>query len=271
MLRCLFACLSVWFVLSSCLLGQTDTVPLIENVGVDEHLGERIDLSLTFTDSSGTKKTLGEIVQGDKPTILAPVYYSCPRMCTLTLNGVKDLVDGLALTLGQDYRVVAVSFDPENTPELAQAKADNYRNALQKPEAAKEHWHFLTGDQANISALMDRIGFRYKKVNGQYSHVSVLVLLSPDGAITRYIYGLEYPPREVRLSLVEAADGKVGSTIDKILIYCFKYDALAGKYVPYAWGIMRIGALLTLAAVVTAGFFLWRKELLEIWRLRHNV
>lgn len=250
---------------------QLDAKPLIEDVGVDEHLGERVDLSLTFSDESGKTVQLGDYYQDGVPVVLVPVYYSCPNLCTAVLNGVRDLIAESDLTLGEGYRVVNVSFDPENTPDLAHAKATSYRATLDDTVGAKSEWVYLTGSEDNIRTLMDQIGFRYKWVNDQYSHSSVLVLTAPDGKITRYVYGVTFPERIVRLGLVEAAQGKVGSTVDKLLIYCFRYDPLAGKYVPVANRIMKVGALISLVIVVLISAVLWRGELFNKRRLQQDV
>ena len=253
------------------LFAQLDSQPLIEDVGVEEHLGETINLDLEFTNRFGEKVTLGQLIQVNRPTILAPVYYSCPGLCTLVLNGVARLVNDLEFQMGTDYQVINISFDPTNTPDLAKEKAGNYYRTLNDAKAAESHWHFLTGQQENIAQFTQAIGFNYKKANDQYSHASVLVLVSPQGKITRYLYGVDYPGKDVRRALVEASQGKVGNTLDKMLMYCFRYDPLAGKYVPYAWGIMRIGAGLTLLIMLVGGFFLWKSDLLKKRRLRQHV
>jgi len=252
------------------LSAQLDTKPLIEDVGIEEHLGETIDLDLAFRDRNGNRVTLGELMNDEKPTVFAPVYYTCPNLCTLILDGSRDLINELDLQLGVDYRVINVSFSPENTPELARQKAENYIETLDDKRPA-DHWYFLTGEEPQIVAFMDAIGFRYKKIEDLYSHTSVLVLASPKGKITRYVYGVDYDPKTVRMGLIEAADGKVGSTLDRILIYCFKYDPLAGKYVPYAWGIMRIGAAASMLVLAALVIVLWRSELLRKRRLEHHV
>lgn len=250
---------------------QLDTVELVEGVGIDEHLGDQINLNLEFIDLEGNRVKLRDFIDGSKPTIIAPVYYNCPQLCTLVLNGVANLIDNLDLQLGTDYQVLNISIDPTNTPDLAAQKAANYCNALSEPEVAAKNWHFLTGEEANVVSIMDQVGFRYKKVDDQYSHTSAIVFVSPKGLITRYIYGVKYSTRDARLATIEASDGKVGSTLERVFVYCFRYDPLAGKYVPYAWGIMRVGALLTLAFMLLAGFILWRAELTKKWRLRQNV
>jgi protein SCO1/2 len=241
-----------------------DTRETVKNVGVDEHLGETLDLTMTFTDRSGQPVALGDYFTGDRPVIIAPVYYSCPGLCSLVLNGVRDLIAELTLELGEEYIVLNVSFDPTNTPELATQKAENYFKTLARGDsaerpAAESAWRFLTGKPEQIDALMSQIGFRYKKVEDQYSHSSVLVVASPEGKITRYIYGVQYDAKDMRLALVEASEGKVGDTIDKLLIYCFKFDPKAGKYVPYAWNIMRAGGVFTLLIMAVGGYLVWKR------------
>ena len=252
------------------LLAQLDTKPLIKDVDVEEHLGGSVDLDLVFVDQNGKNVTLGSYFNGQLPTIITPVYYSCPQLCTLVLNGVARLVDQLDLKLGRDYQILSISFDPQNTPALAKAKAETYFAALADSPAAPQNWHFLTGTPDNVAKVMDGIGFRYQRVGREFSHASVIVFASPEGKITRYLYGVAYPPRDGRIALLEAAGGKVGSTMDKILVYCFRYDPLAGKYVPYAWRMMRIGSLMGLLAITALCFFLWKSEFYKR-RRRQNV
>lgn len=244
-----------------------DTRPIISEVGVDEKRGDFIDLSMTFTDRNGKELRLDEIVKGDLPVVLAPVYYNCPSLCTMVLNGASDVIDEMELRIGKDYRVINVSFDPSDTPELAAAKSANYLNALETQENVAANWYWLTGSEPAIAELMDQIGFRYKKIDQDYSHTSTLVVLSPKGMISQYFYGVAYPARDVRFALVDAAEGRVGTTMDQILMYCFRFDPKAGKYVPYAWGIMRVGGVLTLIGMSIVGFFLWKLEFTERRRL----
>lgn len=258
------------FLLTCPLMAQLSAKPLVDGVGVNEQLGENIDLSLAFTNTDGSVITLQDIFDKDLPTVLVPVYYTCPSLCTAILTGVSDLINKSDLLLGVQYQVVNVCFDPENTPEIAAAKAANYYQTLVKPEPAAENWYFLTGNQENITTLMDQIGFTYKKANDQYSHTSVLALISPKGKISRYLYGVNFDAKDFRLGMVETAQGKVGTTLDKILVYCFRFDPLAGKYVPHAWRLMRIGAALTLLFIAALLYFLWKKEL-DKRRLGQNV
>jgi len=249
---------------------QVDTRPLVEDVGVDEHLGGVIDADLRFRDAQGQEVRLGDLMRGRQPIIFAPVYYSCPNLCTLVLNGVRDLINEMDLLPGKEYKVINISFDPANTPPLAAAKAENYAATLKDPSAA-DHWYFLTGTEESIHAFTEAVGFKYKFINGQFSHASVLVLASPEGKITRYIYGVRYDAATARMALVEASAGKVGTTLEKVFVYCFRYDPLAGKYVPVAWRVMRIGGVLTLLVLAAGALFLWNLELTRKRRLRPDV
>jgi protein SCO1/2 len=256
--------------LTTDLSAQVDTRPLVEGVGVDEHLGEFIDPELRFTDRQGEEIRLGDLMKGDQPIIFAPVYYSCPNLCTLVLNGVRDLINDMDLVPGKEYKVINISFDPANTPQLAETKAGNYAATL-KNRAAADHWFFLTGTESNIHAFTEAVGFKYKFINGQFSHASVLVLASPQGKITRYLYGVRYDANDARMALVEASAGKVGSTLEKVFVYCFRYDPLSGKYVPIAWRVLRIGGVITLVALGAGALFLWKMELTRKRRLRPDV
>jgi len=239
--------------------------PLTEGVGVVEHLGDKIDTGLTFKDQDGNDVVLSDLLSQGKPVVLAPVYYTCPGMCTLVLNGLLELINDMSLDLGDDYIVINVSFDTRNTPELARQKAENYYKILDSNEQARK-WYFLTGSPENVDQLMSEIGFHYKPVEDQFSHASVLVLLEQNGTINRYVYGVTYPAKDVRLALIEASQGKIGSPFDQFLIYCFRYDPKAGKYVPMARNIMKAGGLATIIIMTLVGFFLWKKELPQLRR-----
>ncbi len=254
------------------LLAQQGAAALIEDVRVDQRLGEQIPSGLTFTKEDGTPVKLEELCAG-KVTLLVPVYYSCPGLCTTVLNSVSEIIDRVDFKLGTDYQIVNVSFDPTNTPELAAAKAANYRSALDpsKQKGAEQAWYFLTGTPENITPLMNQIGFHYKLVDGVYSHAAAMVVLTADGKIARYLTGIGIAPREARFAVLEAADGKIGSPVDLVVSYCYRYDPTAGKYVPMAWMIMRVGCVLALILMLIGGFFLWKSELVRKWRLEHNV
>lgn len=248
----------VCLLLSAFAWAQVDSTPLVDGVGVDEHLGEHVDLDLRFRSERGQPVSLRDYMEPGRPVILAPVYYSCPRMCTLVLNGVRDLIRDLDMQPGTDYQVINISFDPTNTPDMAAAKAHSYIESL-KPKIIGDNWHFLTGDSDQVEKVMDQIGFRYKWINDAYSHASVIVFLSDTGKITRYLYGVTYPVRDARLALLEASQGKVGSTLDRILIYCFHYDPLTGKYTLAAMNIMRAGGVFAAFAFAVLGYFLVKR------------
>lgn len=265
--------MSLGFFCGQLALAQVGAAPLIEDVGVDQNLGVDIRGDLAFTDRFGKEVALNEFMGGEMPSILVPVYYSCPGLCTAVLSTVTNIIRNMSLELGTDYRVINVSFDPDNDAELANEKASNYRSDLAKNDqvAAKQAWHFLTGTQQNITLLMNQIGFRYKKVGMEYSHPAALVVLTPQGKVARYLTGIGMSPGDTKLAVMEASGGKVGSPIDLVFSYCFRYDPRAGKYVPLAWRIMRIGCLLVLVAMSVAGYFLWKSELVRKRRLEHNV
>lgn len=251
---------------------QLDLMPEpVRQVYIDEHAGDTIPLDATFTDSNGKKVTLGELVDGDVPVILTINYYRCPKLCDLLLNGLADLVDELDLEPGEDYKIVTVGFDPAEPATLAQMKRVNLLGTMDKQAAAGKAWTFLVGDQPAIDAVTEATGFKYTWLESdkQYAHPSALILLSPEGKITRYIYGATFRDKvsTVRLSLVEASEGKVGSPLDMILLTCFHYSPSEGKYTPTVMGIMRIGGALTMMAIAGGiGLLLlreWRKRIAE--------
>jgi protein SCO1/2 len=234
----------------------------LEGIDVEEHLGAQVPLDLAFVSGDGQAVTLGDYFNAKRPVILILGYYTCPMLCNLVANGVSDAVRGIAWTPGREYQIVTVSIDPRDTDAVAKAKRDNYRAALEKPGMAPEGWDFLTGTEASSRALADAVGFRYyfDAANDQYAHPAVITLLDPSGKITRYLYGIEFKERDVRMALIEAADGKLGSTIDRIILSCYHYDPAAEGYVLFAGGLMRLGGLVSV--IVLAGFLsiLWIRE-----------
>lgn len=225
----------------------------VRRVYIDEHAGGFVPKDLTFTDTGGNKVRLGELFKGDVPVILTLNYYRCPRLCDVMLNGTAELVDKLDLEPGADYRLVTVSFDPAESPALARMKRTTLLNTMGRKKAAALNWTFLVGEQPAIDALTEATGFKYTWLEDQkqYAHPAALIVLSPDGKITRYIYGTNFRDREstVRLSLVEAGEGKVGSPLDLIILTCFHYSPSEGKYTPTVMGIMRIAGAATVLAI----------------------
>jgi protein SCO1/2 len=234
-----------------------DEVPV--KAQIDQHVGSKVDLNLQFTDDNGKTAALKDFIRPDRPTIIAPVYYRCPGLCTLTLNGVVDALNHIDdLKLGDDYNLLAVSFNPEETPELAKAKAANYYPHLNFPERGQNFWRFLVGSAENVSTLMKQIGFNYQKDemdNGQFMHSAVILVLSPDGTISRYFGGVVYPPKDLRLSLVDASQGKIGGVFDLVVLYCFHFDPTKGKYTLYIMGLTKLICGTIVAAL--AGYLIW--------------
>lgn len=235
----------------------------VKDIGVDEKLGSTIPLDLTFNDEDGSPVKLADFFQEGKPVILTPVYYGCPRVCTFILNGVQDAVNGLsAISLGKDFKIVSVSFDPTEAHGLAKEKAANYYKGLTNSHFPKGNWRFLTGNQENIAKLMQAIGFKYKKDGDEYAHPSTLVVLTPDGKISRYLYGIQYEPKDVKLSLLEASNGEIGSSrlLNKVMLFCYEFDPVGKKYALQALNVVKAGGIVTLIAL--AGFltYFWKKE-----------
>jgi protein SCO1/2 len=216
-------------------------------VGVDEHLGEFIPLELSFDTEDGETVRLGEIV--DKPTILTLVYYRCPGICSPLLSGLVDVLERLDLQPGVDYEVLTISFDPSETPDLARRKRINHLNAFHEP-FPREAWTWMTGDSASIAALTDAVGFRYQRAGKDFTHPGLLTILSPEGKIARYLHGITFLPFDVKLAVMEAAEGRVGPTINRVLLYCFSYDPDGQRYV---FSILKVsGTLIMVFAVVFA-------------------
>lgn len=217
-------------------------VPALDKVGVEEHLDARLPLELEFVDEAGRTVRLADYFDGARPVILTLNYYRCPMLCGLQLNGVVAGLEEMDWTPGVEFEMVTVSIDPLETPELAQAKKENYLKRYQRPAAARG-WHFLTGRQDNIERLAETVGFgyTYDVASGQYAHAAAIFVITPDGRIARYLYGIEYPPKSLKLALMEASEGKIGSAFDQLIMYCFHYDPASRRYAPVAMNIMRVG------------------------------
>ena len=221
----------------------------LREVGLDQRLGEQVPLDLPFRDESGRSVTLRDFVH-DKPVILSLAYYECPMLCTLVLNGMVRALRTLSFDPGKEFEIVTVSFNPADTPELARAKKATYVDAYRR-DGADRGWHFLTGDAPAIERLARAVGFRYTYVPAekQFAHAAAIMVLTPDGTLARYFYGVEYAPRDLRLGLVEAADRKIGSPVDQLMLYCYAYDPATGKYGAIAMRLVRIGGIATMLAL----------------------
>jgi protein SCO1/2 len=233
--------------------------PTLRRVGIDQKLGAQVPLNLRFVDETGHPVTLRQYT--GKPVILALVYYQCPSLCNLVLNGLLRSVKGLSLTAGDDYQVVAVSFDTRETPEMARFKKATYLKEYNRPKA-ETGWHFLTTDTTSSEVLANAVGFRYAfdAATNQFAHGSAIMLLTPEGRVSKYFYGIDYPARDVRLGLVEASNGGIGSPIDQVLLYCYHYDPSNGKYGLVVMNALRLGGLLTVGALISFMLFMFYRD-----------
>jgi len=242
------------------LRGDEKLPPELEGVGVGERLGHHVDLNLEFVNESGRPVKLREFFSTGKPVLLTLAYYTCPMLCNLILNGQTAALKEVPWTPGEQFEVVTVSFDPRDTPELARKKKTNYLEMYGKPSG--EGWHFLTDYDENVKKLADQVGFHYKwdQQQEQFAHTAVIMFLTPDGRVSRYLYGIKFSPRDVRLALTEAGEGKMGSTVDKLLLYCFHYDPSSKGYTLFAMNVMRAGGALTVVILAFVILRLLRRE-----------
>ncbi len=229
-------------------------------IGVDKRLNDPTPLETEFLDEDGKPVKLGQYF-GEKPVVLAPVYYECPMLCTLVMNGLVKSAQGVSFDVGKDYQVVAFSFDPGETPELAARKKETYVRAYGR-ENAGQGWHFLTGGEESIRRLTDALGFRYRydEKTDEFSHPSSVVVLTPEGRISSYFYGIDYPSKDLKLALVEAGKGNVGSFVDQVILFCHRYDPVTGKYGFAVMNFLRIGGLFTILAMASFIFLSLRAE-----------
>ena len=233
--------------------------PGLRNVGLEQKLNQQAPLHLNFRDENGRELPLSAYF-GQKPVILALVYYQCPMLCTQILNGLVISLRGMSLESGRDFEVVSVSIDPTETPALAARKKAEYLRRYAKSPAG---WHFLTGAEPQIRQLADAVGFRYAydPASKQYAHASAIMVLTPGGRLSKYFYGIEYAPRDLRLGLVEASEEKIGTPVDQLLLYCYHYDPHTGKYSAIVMNIVRLAGVLTLLIFLPALVWLWRWDL----------
>ncbi len=238
---------------------DTRPAPLRE-IGFDQRLGQSLPLDTVFRDEQGHEVRLGQYF-GKRPVILALVYYECPMLCTLTLNGMVQSFRVLKETPGKDFEVVTVSFDPREGPDLAATKKAGYMKSFKRPGAEKG-WHFLTGQEDSIKKLTQAVGFRYvwDDRTQQFAHATGIIVTTPDGRLTRYLYGIEYAPKDVRFALIEASQGRIGSPVDQIILSCYRYDPTTGRYGVYALGLMRLLGVITVLAIGTFMVVMWRVE-----------
>lgn len=225
-----------------------------QGVGVTERLGERVPLRLEFTDASGVTGPLARFFDGEKPVVLMLGYYSCPVVCPTILAKLTESLKQLDYAVGSDFRVVTASINPEETPSHALAERTRQVEAYGRGDLAtvQAGWAFLVGDARPIGELADAVGYRYKRLpSGEYSHPVVLAVLSPDGMVSRYFYGFDYPPKQMKIALLEASEGKIAESFgDKLMLFCYRWDESAGEYTMEAMAVMRVAGVLTVAGLV---------------------
>jgi protein SCO1 len=237
-----------------------EAVPFpLREVGVVEHLGDTVPLHLPFRDQAGQKVTLGDVLADGKPVLLTLNYYNCATLCGIHLNALLSGLRDLDWVPGDQFHVVTVSIDPSEGPPLAAAKRSTFLNALGKGDV---DWRFLVGVDGSEAELARAVGFeyRYDEDTKQWAHAAVLTFLSPTGVVSRYLYGLDLNARDIKFSLMESAAGRLGSPVERVVLSCFRFDASTGRYTAEAFGIMRLGGLLTIASLSIFSFVLWRKD-----------
>ena len=235
--------------------------PRLENVGIEQHLDAQLSPDLTFRDDTGKTVKLGDYF-GHKPLILNLVYYNCTMLCGEALAGLSSAMRLIKFDVGNEFDVVTVSFDPRETPDIAAAKKLDYVKRYGRPNAAAG-WHFLTGQPESINALTKAVGFQYQydAKSNQYAHATAIMVLTPQGRISRYFYGVDFPPKDLRMGLVEASQGKIGNAVDAVLLYCYHYDPQTGKYGAMVANILRLTAAATILLLGGLLFILWRLDL----------
>ena len=249
-----------WFLHSSAALAADPVLPdQLEGVGIEEKLGARIDLGLTFIDENGHPVALREYFGQGRPVILNLVYYSCPMLCTLVLNGQTSALREMPWTPGEQFEVVTISIDPRETFGMAREKKEIYLTNYDRPAPG---WHFLADHEGHAKQLAEQIGFhyRYDERIGQFAHAAAIMVLGEDGTVSRYLYGIQFRSRDLRLALTEASEGKVGTVVDHLLLFCYRYDPSERSYVPAATNIMRAGGALVILTLGVFLFTMWRRE-----------
>lgn len=234
--------------------------PYLENVGITQHLDAQVPTDLAFIDDTNKPVKLGDYF-GKRPLILNLVYYNCTMLCGEALEGLSGAMKLVKFDVGKEYEVVTVSFSPKETPEMAAAKKKRYVERYGRPGAAAG-WHFLTGSAESINALTKAVGFQYQydAKNGQYAHATAIMVLTSQGRISRYFYGVEFPPKDLRMGLVEASQNKIGNAVDQVLLFCYHYDPATGKYGAVVNNMLKLGALLTILFLGILLFVLFRLE-----------
>ena len=258
-LRQLSKVLGIGLLVVFALSAEPSLPPQLEGIGIEERLGRQIDLDLQFTDERGYQVPLRNFFHKDKPVLLNLVYYACPMLCNLVLNGQTQVLREIPWTPGEEFEIVTVSIDPSESFDLAVRKKQMYLESYGKRAPG---WHFLTDYKGNVKKLAGQVGFQYRwdERSQQFAHAAAITFLTPEGKVSRYLYGIRFKARDVRLALTEASESKLGITIDKVLLFCFHYDPAARSYVLFARNVMRGGGILTILILGAILFSLWRGE-----------
>ncbi len=242
--------------------GNDPLPPALQDVEIEERLGAKLPLDARFTTQDGAAVRLGDLFPGNRPVVVSLVYFSCPMLCGLVLTGMARGMRETGLELGKDFDAVTLSFDPRDATKIAAERQRGYLQSVGRPEA-KRAWTFLTGQAPEIKAVTEAVGFKYAydERTKQYAHAAAIFVLTPDGRVSRYLYGIEFPARELRLAVVEAGQGRVGTSFDRLLLTCYRYDPASRKYEPYALGFLRIAMLGVLGGLGLMLGVYWRREL----------
>ncbi len=235
----------------------------LQTVGIDQKLGEQLPLDDQFKDENGNNVRLGDYFKKGRPVILALVYYECPMLCNQVLNGLSGSLKGINFDAGKEFEIIAISFDPRENEkaDLAKNKKANYVERYGRA-GAEDGWHFLTGTQDSIDSITKAVGFNYhwdEKTN-QFAHAGGIMVITPEGKVSRYFFGIDYAPKDLKFALMESANDKVGSPVDKLLLYCYHYDPASGKYGLAILNVMRLGAIATMLGLGAMVFVFWRRN-----------
>lgn len=240
-----------------------ETIPMLREVGIDQHLNGSLPLDAPFTNHAGQPVTFRQLLT-TRPVVLALVYYECPMLCTQVLNGLEGSLEALAFTIGKEYDLIAVSFDPGETPSMAEEKRKNFLHRYGR-KGVESFVHFLTGREESIKQLTSAVGFRYAydAAIDQYAHPAAITLLTPDGRISRYLYGIEFAPKDLKFGLMDASGGQIGRVTDQMLLFCYSYDPESGRYGFAIMSVIRLAGAATALALV--GYIIW-----SVRRERHG-
>lgn len=229
---------------------SSDVPEELQNVGITEKIGDTLDLNLMVTNEKGEKVPLSSFFRPKKPVVISPIYFNCPGLCNFHLNGFTETLSTIDWSPSKEFDVIAFSFDSRETPEIAAKKKENYIK-LYGREGTDNGWHFVTADEETVKKVTDALGFQYKwnEAAGEWSHASAAIILSPEGKISRYLHGIQFEARDVKLALNEASNGKVGNIVDSVMLYCFKYDSHQSKYGLQVFNLMKLAGAVTVAVM----------------------